>query len=223
MTKKKTNTNKDKTPDELRDSLLAAALDHVAFDGWSTKTHAQAAEDLGVDKGIVSLSFPNGSIDMIDLHAEHCDQQMLKDAQKINIDKLKIREKITQLVKLRIIAETPTKEATHRTIPFLALPKNHFASLKILYRSVDLMWKAISDSSTDFNFYTKRMTLAGVYSSTFLYWMGDETEDCINTWAFLDRRIENVMQIEKAKAKYRNKDFNIPDIWRELGKMRYGN
>ncbi|MBT5187742.1 MAG: COQ9 family protein [Kordiimonadaceae bacterium] len=223
MTKKNAKKNKDKTPDELRDSLLSAALNHVAFDGWSAKTHVQAAKDIGVDKGIVTLAFPNGSIDMIDLHAQNCDQQMLEDAEKIGLGALKIREKITQLVKLRIIAENATKEATHRTIPFLALPKNHFASLKILYRSVDLMWKAISDSSTDFNFYTKRMTLAGVYSSTFLFWMSDETEDSVDTWAFLDRRIENVMQIEKAKAKYRNKDFNIPNIWRELGKKRYGN
>ena len=159
---------------------------------------------------------------MIDLHAQNCDLEMLAQAAKINIDKLKIREKITQLVKLRIETEVTYKEAAHRTISYLGLPQNHFKSLGFLYRTVDLMWKAISDPSTNFNFYTKRMTLGGVYTSTFLYWLGDESENSEDTWDFLDRRIENVMQIEKLKAKYRNKDFKLPNIWRELGKKRYG-
>jgi ubiquinone biosynthesis protein COQ9 len=218
MTKK----NDDKTPDELRDSLLTAALNHVAFDGWSNATLRQAEKDLNLDKGMVFLSFPGGAIDMIDFLAEKCDQRMIKQSQKFKLEKLKIREKITTLVKLRIEVEHSHKEAVHRTLPYLALPQNHFRSLKMLYRTVDLMWKTISDTSTDFNFYTKRMTLAGVYSSTFLYWISDETEDCIDTWKFLDRRIENVMQIEKAKAKFREKEINFSNIWRTLGRKRYG-
>ena len=216
------NKNTEKTPDELRDSLLQAALEHVAFDGWSTVTLKRTADDIGVDIGIVDLAFPGGVTEMIDLHAQNCDLEMLAQAAKINIDKLKIREKITQLVKLRIETEVTYKEAAHRTISYLGLPQNHFKSLGFLYRTVDLMWKAISDPSTDFNFYTKRMTLGGVYTSTFLYWLGDESENSEDTWDFLDRRIENVMQIEKLKAKYRNKGFKLPNIWRELGKKRYG-
>ena len=219
MSKKKN----DKTPDEQRDSLLEAALNHVAFDGWSQKTLDQAAEDIGVEPGIVDLAFPGGAMDMIDLHAQHCDIEMVTKAAKIDIDTLKIREKITQLVKLRIETEILHKEAAHRTVSFLALPKNHFASLRILYRTVDFMWKTINDQSTDFNFYTKRMTLSGVYTSTILFWLGDESEDAQDTWEFLDRRIENVMQIEKVKAKVRKKDVNLGKIWRELGKKRYGN
>ncbi|MBL4602744.1 MAG: COQ9 family protein [Emcibacteraceae bacterium] len=216
------NKNTEKTPDELRDSLLQAALEHVAFDGWSTVTLKRTADDIGVDIGIVDLAFPGGVTEMIDLHAQNCDLEMLAQAAKINIDKLKIREKITQLVKLRIETEVTYKEAAHRTISYLGLPQNHFKSLGFLYRTVDLMWKAISDPSTNFNFYTKRMTLGGVYTSTFLYWLGDESENSEDTWDFLDRRIENVMQIEKLKAKYRNKGFKLPNIWRELGKKRYG-
>lgn len=212
----------EKTPDELRESLLNAALSHVAFDGWSKKTLSQASEDVGVKKGIVDLAFPGGAIDMIVLHAQQCDIEMLEQAKVMKLDTLKIREKITELVKLRIKAEAPHKEAAHRTVSYLALPQNHITSLKIIYRTVDLMWKAISDSSTDFNFYTKRMTLSGVYTSTFMVWLGDESDHNQESWNFLDRRIENVMQIEKIKAKYREKEFNIPDIWRELGKKRYG-
>lgn len=219
MSKKKD----DKTPDELRDSILYAALEHVPFDGWSDVTLRQAADDICIDEGMVDLAFPGGLIDMIDLYAQHCDVAMLEAAKKIKLDKLKIREKITELVKLRISSESSHKEAAHRTVSYLALPSNHFASLKILYRTVDLMWKAISDPSTDFNFYTKRMTLSAVYTSTFLVWLGDDSENSEQTWAFLERRIENVMQFEKLKAKCRDKDFDISGIWRELGKKRYGN
>jgi len=215
--------NTDKTPDELRESLLDAALEHVPFDGWSDVTLRRAADDIDVDHGIVDLAFPKGPVEMIDLYARHCDVEMLEGSKKLKLDKLKIREKITELVKLRILSETTHKEAAHRTVSFLALPSNHFASLKILYRTVDLMWKTISDPSTDFNFYTKRLTLSAVYTSTFLIWLGDESENSDQTWQFLDRRIENVMQFEKFKAQCRNKDFKIPDIWRELGKKRYGN
>lgn len=214
--------NEDKTPEELRESILEAVLRHVPFDGWGDATMKRAAEDIGIEIGIIDLAFPGGAIDMIDLHAQLCDIAMLNAAKEFDIDSLKIREKITALVKLRIKAEMPNKEAVHRTVPYLALPKNHCSSLRMLYRTVDLMWKAISDPSTDFNFYTKRMTLSAVYSSTFLFWFNDVSDDNCDTWEFLDRRIENVMQVEKLKAKVRNKDLKLPNIWRELGKKRYG-
>lgn len=215
--------NTDKTPDELRESILYAALEHVPFDGWSEVTLRQAADDVGIDEGIIDLAFPGGILELIELHAHNCDLAMIAAAKKLKLNKLKIREKITELVKLRISSETSHKEAAHRTVSYLALPLNHFASLKILYRTVDLMWKIISDPSTDFNFYTKRMTLGAVYTSTFLIWLGDESENSEQTWQFLDRRIENVMQFEKLKAKCRNKGFDISGIWRQLGKKRYGN
>lgn len=219
MTKKK----QEKTPDELRESILAAMMNHVPFDGWSQKSIESTAKDLSIEAGIIDLAFPGGVLDMIDLHAQQCDLEMLEKAKVVDFSKLKIREKITQLVKLRIEADFPYKEQVNRTVSFLALPGNHVHSVKMLYRTVDLMWKAISDQSTDFNFYTKRMTLGAVYSSTFLYWLGDESENAEETWEFLDRRIENVMQFEKAKASCKNKDFKLPNIWRELGKKRYGN
>ncbi|MDG1995612.1 MAG: COQ9 family protein [Emcibacteraceae bacterium] len=217
------NKETDKTPDELRESLLQAALTHVAFDGWSNTTLQRAAEDNDVDEGIVDLAFPKGATEMIDLYAQQCDIAMIEAVKDPKFEKLKIREKITMLVRRRIEIETEHKEASNRTVPFLALPKHHMTGITILYRSVDLMWKAIGDKSTDFNYYTKRMTLSAVYSSTFLYWLGDESENALDTWEFLDRRIENVMQFEKVKAEYKDKKPDLTGIWRNLGKKRYGN
>ena len=97
-----------------------------------------------------------------------------------------------------------------RLVQTFALP-HHFADgLEALYQTVDAMWQAAGDSATDFNFYTKRMTLAAVHSATVLYWLNDSSDAFENTWTFLDRRIEDVMRIEKAKAKLRGATRNLP-------------
>lgn len=204
-------------PDELRAPLLKAALLHAAFEGWGDKCLKLAADDIGVEYGLARLAFPGGATDMVGLLAQNCDREM--QDRYAGAD-LKIREKITQLVRLRIEAEIPHRETARRGATFLALPQHQAAGLKMLYRTVDLMWKTIGDSSTDFNFYTKRLTLSAVYSATFLYWMNDSSENYRDTWSFLDRRIENVMTFEKAKA--RIKKLKIPDIWHTISKMRYG-
>ncbi len=209
-------------PDELRGPLLQAALPHVPFDGWTGRTMARATEDLGIDPGLAHLAFPGGPGDMIELLARQQDQKMVAACSEDILAPLKIREKITLLVRSRIEAEQEIREAARRAVTFLALPVNSALGLKILYGTVDLMWKTIHDPSTDFNFYTKRMTLSAVYSTTFLYWLNDTSEKRAETWDFLDRRIENVMQFEKTKAQIRKLTAKMPDLWRMAGKVKYG-
>ena len=73
----------------------------------------------------------------------------------------------------------------------------------LLWGTCDKIWTALGDTSDDVNWYSKRATLSGVYSATLLYWMGDTSEGHQATWSFLDRRIDDVMQIEKLKAQVR--------------------
>lgn len=208
-------------PDELRIPLLQAALPHVPFDGWSDRVLTLAAQDLELDSGIETLAFPGGIGDMIDLLARQQDQKMVEACPEDTLNNLKIREKITHLVRTRIEAEQEIREAARRAVTYLALPINSVLGLKILYRTVDLMWKSIHDPSTDFNFYTKRMTLSAVYSTSLLYWLNDESENYADTWAFLDRRINNVMQFEKTKAQAKNITAKFPDIWQKISDLRY--
>src|SRR5881392_4319354 len=91
-----------------------------------------------------------------------------------------------------------------RAAAFLTLPQNAPTAMTLLYRTVDRMWYAAGDTSTDFNFYTKRAILAGVYSSTLLYWLNDRSEGGEATWAFLDRRINDVMKFEELKSRVRS-------------------
>jgi ubiquinone biosynthesis protein COQ9 len=124
---------------------------------------------------------------------------------------MKIRARITHALRLRLELQTKHREAVRKLVSFYALPHHAHHSLRACYATVDNIWHAIGDTSTDFNFYTKRLTLAAVYSSTLLIWLSDESLGQQATWDFLDRRIENVMQIEKAKSQVKN--------W--LGKARF--
>ncbi|PHZ84909.1 COQ9 family protein [Paremcibacter congregatus] len=212
-------------PDDWRAPLLVAALPHVPFDGWSDQTLTRAAEEIGLNPGIAKLAFPSGAIDMIDLMAQQRDQMMVEACPPEKLAQMKIREKITFLVRTRIEAEDPLRDAARAAVAYLALPTHSAQGLKMMYRTVDLMWKTTGDPSTDFNYYTKRLTLSGVYSTTLLYWLNDDSADRQDTWAFLDRRIENVIQFEKGKARARKLSERLPDItssfWKNVSRLRY--
>jgi len=114
-------------------------------------------------------------------------------------------------------ALTPRKP--RRAGAFLTLPPHAATGAKLLYRSVDRMWRAVGDTSTDFNFYTKRAILAGVYSATLMRWFTDQSEDEAETKAFLDARIENVMQFEKFKAQVKERTKDLPSLSDILGRF----
>ena len=120
----------------------------------------------------------------------------LKDA---DLGEMKFREKVAHAVKLRLQAITD-REAVRRGTTLFALPHLAGDGTRLIWGTADAIWTALGDVSDDYNWYTKRMTLSGVYSATVLYWLGDDSADNQATWDFLDRRIENVMQFEKMKA-----------------------
>ena len=217
MAKKKTELD----PNDQKRALLEAALSHVSFDGWSEISLNKAARDLGLDDGTVSLAFPGGVRDLLDTFITDADARMLATLDALDMDSLRIRERIKVAVKARIEAIAPHWEAERRALSYLALPFNAPIGLHQLSRTVDLMWRAAGDTSTDFNFYTKRLLLAGVYSSTLMFWISDHSDVYADTWAFLDRRIESVMQIEKAKAQMQKATENMPSLTRLLSRMRY--
>lgn len=211
----------DKTPLELRDDLIKATLPHVPFDGWSMTALDAAARDLGVDTGVARLAFPGGEADLVEGYLDYELQEFEAELQKRGLDNMKIREKITTAVRLRLELAEPHKEVSLRTARFLSSPRHSALAARHLWRTVDVMWRAAGDDATDFNHYSKRAILSAVYSSTFLYWLSDNSEGHQDTWAFLDRRISDVMQIEKFKARFRKANANRPKLTRFLGRLRY--
>ena len=212
----------DMTADELRPLLVAAALSHVPFDGWTRKALFAGADDMKLSHERAELCFPDLGRGMLIFWLKDLDQQHQQAIADANLDDLKIREKITACIHLRFALNAEHKEAVHRAVTTLALPSMAGEAAKANWRMADTCWRGIGDTSTDYNYYTKRLTLSAVYSSSLIYWLSDTSEDHADTWAFIDRRIDNVMQFEKVKAKVRQATANAPSLARFLGRLRYG-
>ena len=192
--------------------MLAAALKDAAFDGFSDSMLAKAGKTAGADKAALELLFPQGALSLIEFYSHDVDAQMEKMLAGMDLAKRKIRERIKLAVLARIAILKPNKEAARRAAAALSLPMHAALGAKLLYASVDAMWRAAGDSSTDFNFYTKRGILAGVYGSVLMRWFNDTGDDESVTEKFLDDRIENVMQFEKFKAKAKDALANFPNF-----------
>ena len=208
--------------DAVRLKVLEAALPNVAFDGWTPRLLREAAEAAGVAPGELRLAFPDGVLDLVDYFLADGDRRMEEALAREDIGAMKVRERIAFAVRTRIEVDLHSREAMRRAITMLALPTAGTRGPHTLYRTVDAIWRAAGDTSTDFNFYTKRATLAGVFSAVTLYWFSDDSENYARTWAFLDRRIEDVMRFEKAKAGVKNIASRLPDPFALLGRLRYG-
>jgi ubiquinone biosynthesis protein COQ9 len=198
-------TGENPDPDsDLRDRLADAVAAEAAFEGFSRAALAAAGTKLGLATNEAQRLFPGGGLGVVEYLSERADRRTVEDMEKAGVAGMKVRERIKTGVRLRLERHVGQREAVRRALALLALPLNAPIGLKLLYKTVDALWYAAGDTSTDFNFYTKRGLLAGVYSSTLLYWLNDRSEGNASTWAFLDRRIEDVMRIEKVKAQVRS-------------------
>lgn len=187
---------------EIKQQLLDAAIDHVPFDGWSEATFQAAVRDTGIDSTMAAAVCPRGAVDLAIAYHLRGDALMLERLGDTDLGDLRFRDRIATAVRYRMEAISD-KEAVRRGTTLFALPTHAGDGAKLIWGTCDAIWTALGDTSDDVNWYTKRMTLGGVYSATVLYWLGDNSEGHAATWAFLDRRIENVMQIEKLKAQVR--------------------
>jgi len=211
----------DMTPEELRRPLLQAMLPHVAFDGWTEPTIKLAAEDIGISHEMAELAYPRGPIEALEEHLLVENEALISALMDLDLPSMKIRDRITLAIRTLLELGLETREVVRRSLAIMALPQNLAMGPKTLWQIADTMWKAAGDTSTDHNWYTKRMTLSAVYSAVLLYWLNDESEDYADTWAFLDRRIEDVMKIETAKFQMRKTCENLPSLSRFLGHLRY--
>ena len=182
----------------------------MPFDGWSDKALATAAAELGLEPEEARQAFPGGPVALVAYHAAYADRRLEEALKEADLGEMRLRERIAHAVRLRLEQNAPHREAIRAALPILAQPGNGPHALASLYRTVDTIWFAAGDRSTDFGFYTKRALLAGVYLSTLLYWLNDGSEGSAATWAFLDRRIADVMRIQTVRARFAR--FRPPDL-----------
>ena len=206
---------------QVRIELIKAMLTHVPFDGWTWEAMEQGAMDIGFEKKktpslrieIFKNLFKNGSIDFIDAFSEIIDSEVKKNYYLIEHKPERVPEKIKKIIMIRLNLCLKYKEAVRSSISLTAIPTNAKKSLYILYRTCNSMWRIAGDKSTDFSFYTRRISLAAVYSSTLLFWLNDKSNDNIETEFFLDRRLKDISNISNLKKPFSNvkkftKDFD---------------
>jgi len=207
--------------EQLRRKLALAVGENAVFDGWTRAAVDSAAKQLGVDPIQARLAMPKSQAGLVDLYVREVDRGLEAYFTPERLSKLKIREKIRALVWRRFEIMGPAREAVRRALAILAMPQNVPLGLRISWRTADTMWRIAGDTSTDFNHYTKRITLGAVYGSTLLAWLDDQSEGWTETAGFLDRRIDGVMKFEKFKAEWRGSADQRLSVSRFLGRLRY--
>ncbi|MDR2978574.1 MAG: COQ9 family protein [Rickettsiales bacterium] len=186
--------------DEIKlivDELIRA----IPFEGISDETLLKVCTDLNLANSF--CKFQNGIYSALEYIAEDLNSSMATKLRNSNLEDMKVRERVNLAVQIRLsnYAKLPNyREFLKNVLLFSVLPKNTYFSSKLLYRTVSAIWYGIYDQSTDFNYYTKRAILAGVYLSTMLFFINDYSEGFADTLSFLDRRIDNVMAFQKFKT-----------------------
>jgi ubiquinone biosynthesis protein COQ9 len=209
------------TLDELRLALTPLLPAEAAFDGWSPVALGRAAAALGIPADRARLVFPKGAVDMIDAWFASLDEAMTRALPSSTLAAMKIRERIRGLIWARIEAAAPHREALRRALAILAQPHNAMRATRLAWRAADAVWRQAGDKATDLNHYTKRGILVAVYGATLLAWLDDNSDGFADTAAFLDRRIDDVMRFEKAKARLTPAPGERFSLVRLLGRLRY--
>lgn len=193
------------TPDTDQDqqhlaALVSALMTHVPFDGWQMATIQMAADECDLSDADLDRLLPDGVKSAVRAYVDRADAEMVAAFAALTPAPEKVHLKIRALILTRLQQAQPHKETVRKTMAYLAHPQQAALASELLYRSVDAMWRAAGDSTTDFSFYSKRATLSAVYSATLLAFLADETADLSETEAFLDRRLKDVAQIPKVTA-----------------------
>ena len=211
-------------PDDLeglRQRLLEAALTHAAFDGWSPLLLRRAAADIDVSEAEAENAFPHGARDLLEYFSSETDREMLDALEQTDLESLKVRERVSLAVQTRLDLLLPHREAVRRGLSFLAMPQNAGLGTRLLWRTADAIWWAAGDSATDHNYYSKRALLVGVYSSTLLVWLDDQSGAQSDSKAFLERRIDGALKVGGRLGASLTQLLDLPDrLCGGLGRRR---
>jgi ubiquinone biosynthesis protein COQ9 len=205
---------------EERDRAIEATLPHVPLDGWTSKALRAGLSDAGFDPADLPLLFPGGSLEAIEVWCDLADRRMAEELARLDLAAMRIRDRVAAAIRIRLDQNAARKEAVARATALLALPQNAPAAARITARTVDAIWVGIGDRSADVSWYSKRASLAAIYTATVLYWLRDASPEAEATLRFLDRRIEALMLIPKVQRRLAELAARLPDPFGLLGRLR---
>ena len=199
-----------------REALIEAMLPDVPFDGWSRATLRAAAARIGMPVAEALALFADGPAEYAACFSRWADRRMLDRFASLPTDDLRASERIALAVNLRLEIVEPWREAVRNALAVLALPQHAPLALRLLYETVDGIWYAAGDASTDFSFYTKRATLAAIYGAAVMYWLEDRSENFIDTRGFIERRLVDVARLGETRTRFERALERLPNPFRLL-------
>lgn len=212
----------DAPSSRLRARILAAFSPRAGELGWTQAAFQAAVADAGLSPAEAALACPKGAFDLFDAFADRADQAMLMRLEDLDLPAMKVRQRVIAAVQVRLEAQAPYKQAARAMSRALANPLRSAEAARLLWRTADRIWRALGDASTDGNFYSKRAILVGVLASTYARWFADASADNAETWAFLEARVENVMQFEHFKARLKPVGEGLETALGVAARLRYG-
>jgi ubiquinone biosynthesis protein COQ9 len=203
-----------------RARLIEAMLPDVAFEGWSHAALRAASRQLGMPSAEAEALFPRGAPNLVAAFSRWADRRMLDQFEAAPAEETGTAARIKRALGLRLEVVAPWREAVRRALSVLALPPHAALGARLVYETVDGIWYAAGDSATDFSFYTKRATLAGIYAAALMYWLEDRSEDFAETRGFIDRRLTDVARFSAARARLETAFERLPNPFRLLRPVR---
>ena len=187
----------------IKDSIVQNALPDVPFDGWTDQVLERAAVAAGYDASMVQAVFPRGVRDALLHFSGWVDGLMLDQLKGVDPSAMKIRERVAFAVRTRFEVLEEYREAERLAIAYWMRPFRKIDGAKIVWKTADVIWLWAGDTSTDYNHYTKRALLSGVLTSTAFFWLNDQSAERKDSWAFLSRRIDNVLSVGKIVGRFK--------------------
>jgi len=200
--------------------LIGAMLPDVAFDGWSRHALRNGARRADIPVGEAMALFPRGAPDLIAAFSRWADHQMLERLAAIPVEPAGLSRRVALAMRSRFAVLSPWREAVRRGLAVLAMPQNALLGLRLLYDTVDAIWHGVGDDSTDFSFYTKRATLAGIYAAAVLFWLDDRSPDFADTQAFIERRLADLHRLTGLRERLATAADSLPNPFRLVRRSR---
>ena len=206
------NKTENKNINKKKEEILKKTKKIVSIEGWSSDIFLKLQKQK-IDKNDLFYLFQNGYKDLLEYALQDINEKLEHKLKKINLINFPINKRIKKILLLRFDILNEEKKFYKKTFNHLLLPTNNKISKKSLYNSVNIMWYLAGDNSTDFNFYTKRLILSGIYTNALFIFF---SKDIMYVEQNLDKNLKRISKIPKIKERISFIKNNAPKFFKSF-------
>jgi len=183
--------------EEIRRAILDAALAHVHARGFSIPALTQGAKDCGFEStAVLHGMFDNGGMAVLDHLCRSQTAAMVEEVSKLPLHDMTALERVQCAMKSRLEMNKPYLDIWASAMALGASPEHLATTHAHIAHTVDCMWEIAGVNSDEATTYTKKVALGAVYVSTELFMLSDQSLEHEHTWAFMDRRLNDLLNLQ---------------------------